>query len=379
MGTFSSLCSFSFFRRLSLNPAKACARCFSAKSADMRDGLSGFLMKSLNFSRSRALVVSNRSSRATSNSLENSRAVIEYFQKLGFSDAQIRSSVIVCPQILFADIGKTLKPKLDFLQGLGLVGADLGSYISKSASVLSVSLDKRLVPNVHILKGVLFNDEDNRDLIVVLRRCKWIVSKDPESVLMRNIAFLESHGVTGCQQRMLLKRQPSLFVAKESRLNGLVSRVLKMGFSLNSGMLAYALYSVSCISVKTVGKKVKLFRDFGFSEENIILMFRRAPTLLRVSEEKLKFGIDFFLNVMKCKRILIVGRPSCLMHSMEDRVVARFRVLQVVKLKGLMKKDPSFVAMVELNEEAFIERFISRFRDDTEQLLLAYKGHILDV
>ncbi|KAF8019090.1 hypothetical protein BT93_H3843 [Corymbia citriodora subsp. variegata] len=379
MGMFNSLYLFSFFHRLSLNPTKACTRCFSAKNPDIRDSLSGFLMRSLNFSRSQALAVSNRSPWATSNSLENSRVVIKYFQKLGFSDAQIRSSIIVCPQILFADIEKTLKPKLEFFQGLGLMGADLGKYISKSASVLSVSLNKRLVPNVHILKGVLFDDKDNRDLIVVLRRCKWIVSKDPESVLMHNIAFLESCGVTGYQQRMLLKRQPSLFVAKESRLNDLVSRVLEMGFSLNSGMLVYALYSVSCISVKTLGEKVKLFRDFGFSEEDIILMLRRAPTLLRVSEEKLKFGIDFLLNVMKCKKTLIVGRPFCLMLSMEDRVVPRYRVLQVVKLKGLMKKDPSFTTMLELNEEAFIERFISRFRDDTEQLLIAYKGHILDV
>ncbi|XP_056168439.1 transcription termination factor MTERF4, chloroplastic [Syzygium oleosum] len=379
MRTFNSLCLFSVFRRLSLNPTKACTRCFSAESPDVRDGLSSFLMRSMNLSRSRALVVSNRCPWATSNSLENPRAVIKYFSELGFSDSQIRSSIIVCPQILFADIGKTLEPKLDFFQGLGLVGVDLGNYISKGASVLSVSLNKRLVPNVQILKRILFDDKDNRDLIVVLRRCKWIVSKDPESVLIRNIAYLESCGVTGYQQRMLLKRQPSLFVAKESRLNDLVSRVLKMGFSLNSGMLVYALYSVSCISVKTLGKKVKLFADFGFSEEDVVVMLRRAPALLRVSEEKLKFGIDFLLNVMKCKRTLIVGRPSCLMHSMEDRVVPRCRVLQVVKLRGLMKKDPSFTTMLELNEEAFVERFISRFIDDTDQLLIAYKGHILDV
>lgn len=379
MRTFNSLCLFSVFRRLSLNPTKACTRCFSAESPDVRDGLSSFLMRSLNLSRSRALAVSNRCPWATSDSLENPRAVIKYFSELGFSDSQIRSSIIVCPQILFADIGKTLEPKLDFFLGLGLVGVDLGNYISKGASVLSVSLNKRLVPNVQILKRILFDDRDNRDLIVVLRRCKWIVSKDPESVLIRNIAYLESCGVTGYQQRMLLKRQPSLFVAKESRLNDLVSRVLKMGFSLNSGMLVYALYSVSCISVKTLGKKVKLFGDFGFSEEDVVVMLRRAPALLRVSEEKLKFGIDFLLNVMKCKRTLIVGRPSCLMHSMEDRVVPRCRVLQVVKLRGLMKKDPSFTTMLELNEEAFVERFISRFKDDTDQLLIAYKGHILDV
>ncbi|KAI6692028.1 hypothetical protein NL676_019738 [Syzygium grande] len=379
MRTFNSLCLFSVFRRLSLNPTKACTRCFSAESPDVRDGLSSFLMRSLNLSRSRALAVSNRCPWATSDSLENPRAVIKYFSELGFSDSQIRSSIIVCPQILFADIGKTLEPKLDFFLGLGLVGVDLGNYISKGASVLSVSLNKRLVPNVQILKRILFDDKDNRDLIVVLRRCKWIVSRDPESVLIRNIAYLESCGVTGYQQRMLLKRQPSLFVAKESRLNDLVSRVLKMGFSLNSGMLVYALYSVSCISVKTLGKKVKLFGDFGFSEEDVVVMLRRAPALLRVSEEKLKFGIDFLLNVMKCKRTLIVGRPSCLMHSMEDRVVPRCRVLQVVKLRGLMKKDPSFTTMLELNEEAFIERFISRFKDDTDQLLIAYKGHILDV
>ena len=107
-------------------------------------------------------------------------------------------------------------------------------------------------------------------------------------------------------------------------------------------------------------------------------MFRRAPTLFRASTDKLKFGIDFFMNTVKYDKSMLVRRPLCLISSTENRVIPRFNVLQVIKLKKLLDKEPSFYSVLYMTEEEFLDKFISRFRDDAEELLVAYKGHLLD-
>ncbi|KAF2320969.1 hypothetical protein GH714_032265 [Hevea brasiliensis] len=229
--------------------------------------------------------------------MEKPQSVFCFFQNLGFSNSHIQSAILLTPQILFANIEKSLKPKIKLFQDIGLVGCDLGKFISKNSPLLTASLKEKLVPRIEILKKLLLNDEKNEDLVKVIRRCNWLISKNPESRLLSNIAYLKSCGIVGSQLSMLLKRQPRLFVMQESRLRDLVSRVLNMGFSINSRMLVHALYTVSCLSDETFERKFGILKSYGFSEYECIEMFRKAPGLLRTSKEKLKLGIDFFLNV----------------------------------------------------------------------------------
>ncbi|CAL5365508.1 unnamed protein product [Camellia sinensis] len=211
-----------------------------------------------------------------------------------------------------------------------------------------------------------------------MRRCNWVTFREPRERLLSNVAFLESCGIVGSQLSVLLTRQPRLFVLSESKLRDLVLRVLDMGFSIESRMLVHALYTVSCMTGETFNRKLELFRSFGFSESECMEMFRRTPGLFRTSEDKLRVGIEFFLNDIKFERSVLVHRPNCLMHSMEERVIPRYRVLQVMKSKGLLKKMPSLIHVLNLTEEEFLAKFISKFRDDAEELLVAYKGHLLD-
>jgi len=62
------------------------------------------------------------------------------------------------------------------------------------------------------------------------------------------------------------------------------------------------------------------------------------------------------------------------MYSMGERVIPRYRVLQVMKCKRLLKKVPSLLYVLCLSKEKFVEKFVSRFTDDAEELLVAYKG-----
>lgn len=258
------------------------------------------------------------------------------------------------------------------------MGSELGMFISKNSPILAVSLERKLVPCVEILKKVLCRNQNNQDLIRVLSRCTAVVRGNPESRLLGNIAFLKSCGIVGTQLSMLLTRQPWLFIMQESKLRDLVSRVLDMGFSVNSRMLVHGLYTVSCMSNETFMRKLELFRSSGFSSNECMEMFRKQPGLLRASEEKLKLGIEFFMNTIKMEKSALVRLPVSFMYDLEARVIPRYMVLEILKSKRLLKREPSFIHTLNISEEKFLAKFIAKFRDHAEELLVAYKGHLLD-
>ncbi|KAF7825200.1 transcription termination factor MTERF5, chloroplastic-like [Senna tora] len=277
------------------------------------------------------------------------------------------------PQILFADIDKILKPKIEFFQQLGFEDSELHKFLSMHATILTHSLHKTLVPSVDTVRKIAYNE---KDVIHVLLRTGWILPKWKR--ISCNVAFLESCGIVGSQLSMLLKEQSRIFVASESKLRNLVSRAVNMGFDLNSRMLVHALETVSSLSIKTFERKLELIQSYGFSIDDSRQMFRRAPLLLRVSERKLMVGMEVFLHTIMLPKSVLVHRPQILMYSMEDRVIPRYKVLQLLISEKVLKKHPSFIRLIELPEEKFLNDYIFQYRNIAEALLVVYKGHYLE-
>ncbi|GLT68886.1 hypothetical protein SLA2020_410800 [Shorea laevis] len=336
-----------------------------------------YLIKTLNLPKTKAVSISNLYSSVKS--LEKPQSVVHFLQNVGFSDSQISSSVQGAPKILFLNVEKILKPKIEFFQELGLVGSHLGKFLSKNPCVLYSSLDKRLIPCIKLIKQILVDDEDNDALIKVLHRSSRLAMIDPQSRLLPNIQFLESCGIAGPQLSKLLTRQPRIFLMQPSAFKDFVSRVLDMGFSTDSRILVHGIHAFSCLSEMTFKRKIELLGTYGFSQSDCMDMFRRTPGLIRVSEEKLKLGIQFFMETIKFDRMVLVARPGILMFSFEERVFPRYRVLEILNSKKLLKKEPSFLyVLADLTEEEFLEKFVSRFEDDAADLLIAYKARLLD-
>lgn len=375
------LVPFFFHKYTSSNPPRFLLSFSNLSSATKvstpNSPLVDYLTNTFKFTRTQAVSIADRFSWL--NTPDKPQSVNNFFLELGFSEAQIKSAVHVQAQILFINVETILKPKIEFFQDLGLAGSDLGKFFSKHSNLLTYSLDRKLVPFISNVKKILGNDTNVHDLFRILGKCTRATSmKDPQVRLLANIALLESFGIVGPHLSMLLKERPALLLFPESVLRDLVSRVLDMGFTFGSSMLLHAMYTVGCLSKETFKEKLNLLYSFGFSEDECMKMFRKAPALFRVSEKKLKFGLDFFLNVAKVKKSGLVSKPVCLMFSMEKRVVPRYKVLQVIKVKKLLKKESNFCNVVYFSNAEFMRKFILRFTDDVDQLLLAYKGHSLD-
>ncbi|KAJ4841171.1 hypothetical protein Tsubulata_030196 [Turnera subulata] len=334
-----------------------------------------YLLKHFSFNEKQALAVSSRY--AHLKSLEKPHSVVRFLKAAGLSDSEIQSTARSVPQILFSSVDKVIKPKVEFFQGLGISGPCLGKLIVLNPLVLVASLENKLVPCVAILRRILINDRNCEDLFKILCRCNQIVCRDPNSLLLPNIAFFESCGIVGSQLAMLLRRHPMLFVKEESFLKSIVSKTLSFGFTVESRMFVHGLVSAGTMSDDKVEEKVQVFKSFGISKEECCQMFVVAPSLMRTSERKLRLAIDFFLNTVKFEREELVRRAVLLIYSLEERVIPRYMVTEVIKSKRLLKKEPKFSSLVLLTDEEFEQKYIFRFKDNVEELLTAYRAHLL--
>lgn len=330
-----------------------------------------YLNANFEFSTSQSFYISKRVSGARSP--QNPFTVLTFLKQFGFSQPQILSMVRNRPQILFADVDKILKPKIELFRMLGFEGSKLCDFISKHSPILTSSLGKTLVPSVEAIRKIVSDDDD---FVHVLHRCGWILPKYKK--IMNNVVFLESRGIVGSHLAMLLKLHPRLFISKQSTIESHVSRALELGFRENSRMFVHGIHSICSLSDKTFRRKLDLLICFGFSKEEGLQMFRRCPTLLRTSEKKLKIGMEFYLQTVMLPKSVLVHQPRILMYSMEDRVLPRYRVFQLLVSKKLCKKVPRYMYLLCLSEEMFLDKYISQFRENAEELLVAYKGHYLE-
>ncbi|KAG8373318.1 hypothetical protein BUALT_Bualt11G0011500 [Buddleja alternifolia] len=341
-----------------------------------------YLVDSLKFTKTKALSVCSRFPHI--NSSEKPESVVHFFKGLGFSDTQIQFSVRRQPAVLFTDVEKILKPKVKFYQKLGLTRNHLGTVISKNPSLLTSSLNKKLKPSIGVIKKVLklngsaHSPDDINDLMFrILSRYPWVIGRDTR--LLSSVTYLKRCGIVGSQLIMLLKSEPRLFSLPEAELKNLISRVTEMGFAMRSRMLVYGIVAVYCNSAETISRKYKLLESFGFSRHECNEMFVKTPMLFKSSEEKLRGGIEFFLHTLKLDKSVLVGSPAFLTFSLEKRMIPRYKIFEMIKSRNLLEKEPSFLGVLILPNEKFVEKYILRFADDAKDLLVAYDdGHLLD-
>ncbi|XP_062114734.1 transcription termination factor MTERF2, chloroplastic-like [Humulus lupulus] len=365
-------------QHMASNPSRSFLCLFSSRSSpttttnlDSRLALVDCLRNTYKLTKVQALSISDCF--PSVKSTDKPHSVHKLFLEYGLSDTHIRSAVLGCPQTLFADADKTLRGKLEALVQLGMKGDDLGKFLSKNPTVLARSLENKLKPGIELLKDILGDDANSKDFMRILK-CRWILWADHQR-LLANRTFLKSCGLVGTQLAFVLKMEPRICLMHESELRDLVSRVLDMGVPLASNMFPHALHAIGGLRKETVTEKLELLGSLGFSEGESLEMFRRAPLVLRTSEEKLRFGVDFYLNTAKFKRSVLIRSPWLLMSSMEKRVIPRYKVLQVLKLKRLLVKEPSFYTMLQKTEGQFLLNFISKFQNYADELLVVYKGH----
>ncbi|XP_065869861.1 uncharacterized protein [Euphorbia lathyris] len=164
-------------------------------------------------------------------------------------------------------------------------------------------------------------------------------------------------------------RHPLFFICKPERLELTVKRVDEMGVDRKSKMFIEAVRVLSCISRENWELKLKLFKELGFSEQNILVAFRRAPHVFGASERKIKEVTLLLLSVEDIP--YIVSSPTLLTNSVEKRLKPRLRVLEALQSKELLKKKPSLARFLAIPDAEFINKYVSPYSNEVVSLYAA--------
>ncbi|XP_043714906.1 uncharacterized protein LOC122663287, partial [Telopea speciosissima] len=299
-------------------------------------------------------------------------SVITLFRNHGFTDAQISSLVGKCPSLLVSSPTKTLRAKLEYFHSFGLSSPNIAKILYRDPGFLFSSLENRIIPALNFFKSLVGSVEN---VVIVLKHEARLIKCDIQNVV-RNIAILRENGVLESNIVNLLIYFPSTMTPKNDRLKEIVEEIKQMGIDPSKYLLIIALHGLTSMSKSTWKQKLEAYRKWGFSENEILIAFRRYPWFMKQSEKKIMSHMDFFVNKMGWERAVLISYPYLLGLSSEKRTLPRCSVLRVLILKGLVKGDLKMGGLLKESEKHFLEKFVTKYEKEVPQLLDLYKGNI---
>ncbi|XP_052881895.1 transcription termination factor MTERF6, chloroplastic/mitochondrial-like [Gossypium arboreum] len=263
---------------------------------------------------------------------EKPDSVIAFLEQHGFSDTQIRQIILTRPALLCSDVEKTFLPKFQFFQSKGVTGPEISKLLVYNPRILSRSLEKRIIPCFNQLSKLLQSDSK---AITALRRNPYLMEivKDVKEmgfnpllvkflhavILFRKVSkpAMESKfdvykkwGWSDDEIWEAFRRYPGVLEASKEKITAIMDFLVnEMGFqslilanhpsvisrSLEKRIVPRALFARELLS-KGLIKDLKFSVVFGTSEKVFVQRFvnqykDKAPELLKLYEEKLKFAV----------------------------------------------------------------------------------------
>lgn len=306
--------------------------------------------------------------------LAKPESVLTLLRKYGFSKTQIAKLVQKRPLLLLSDSQKSLLPKLQFLQSIGVSNAEIARTLSRDPTFLTRSLENQIIPSYNFLKSVLLSNEK---IVASLRRTSWIFLEDHTKHLVPNVAILRDFGVRESCVVLLLTHFPEALMRKPEEFTSIVIEVSELGFDPLKSVFVLAIHVLSGEGNKSIRDRCsEVYKKWGWSNDEIRLAFRKHPNCMILSENKISRAMDFLVNKMGWQSSAIARCPTVLLFSLEKRIIPRCSVIQVLQLKGLIKKDVSLSTLLLPVEEYFLKKFVTKYEEEVPELLGVYEGKL---
>ncbi|GAB2289566.1 hypothetical protein Dimus_023876 [Dionaea muscipula] len=297
----------------------------------------------------------------------NPNSTIDFLKGIGLDDSQVENSL---PILLRCKVEKTLIPKIRVLQDFGICGSELISLIASDPYVLTRLSRNSLLAKLDFLKSILGSVENARNAI---KKAKWLLSASLTKILQPNFELLKSYGISDERlQKFLVTNSRCLSVNPKHVQESLVRVEQELGIPRESGMFLYGFKVMVSLSKRDSELKFELFKRYGWSESDVLVMAKRLPQCLLISEARLKTRMDFFVNKLGYEIGYLAARPPLLLLSMEERILPRYAVLQVLQEKELM--NPSIYSVMCASESRFLDTYVLPFKDNLPELYEAYAG-----
>ncbi|KAG2693502.1 hypothetical protein I3760_08G100200 [Carya illinoinensis] len=296
----------------------------------------------------------------------------------GFTNIQITTIVRRRPQLLLADPGKILLPKIEFFRSIGLSSSELPKIITMCPELLRRSLNQHLIPCYNFLKSVLLEDDK---VITTLKRSSRAFLNSVVDNMVPNIELLREIGAPQSTISLLVTNYPDMAFIKHGRFDMALQEVREMGFDPSKSAFVLALQVILKVKKPKWESKLEVYKRWGWSKDVAFLAFKRAPQCMLVSEEKICKAMDFLVNQMGFSSEDIARNPIVILLSLKKRIIPRCSVVQILQANGFLKNDISSSTILLPNEKRFLDKYVIKFLDHAPQLMNVYRAQIelLDV
>ncbi|KAK1319947.1 hypothetical protein QJS10_CPB04g00438 [Acorus calamus] len=303
---------------------------------------------------------------------KNADLVLDFLRNQGFEQTLIAKALTVQPGLLELHPERNLRPKMDFLIKYGFSDSQLSRILSRDPSIFTCSLDKTIAPAFEFLKGLVGTREN---VISVIDHSAHPLRQCYKKRLMPNISILREHGVPVSRvSRLIIKYPRSLCMASPTRFREAVVAVHGMGIRPCLTIFVEAVRAMVSISKSIWDGKVEVYKSLGWSEDEIVSAFSRFPMCMMYSEKKIRSGMEYYIKVLGWDPSYVSSHPVLLCYSLEKRVIPRCSVLQVLLAKDLIKEDLKWTTALYINEEQFLERFVTKYMEEAPELMRVYHG-----
>ncbi|XP_027098188.1 transcription termination factor MTERF2, chloroplastic-like [Coffea eugenioides] len=304
--------------------------------------------------------------------LEKAVLVDSLLRSYGFSDAQISKLQTLRPRALTLNPQEILLPKFEFLRSIGVSAADLPKIISLNPAILEISLQGRLVPCYNFFKSLNLTDQH---IVTMLKNYWKIFHGDERKVLGPKIEVLKGLGVPHPAISLLLVHYPSVVHLSFNTFRRCVDEAIQMGFDPSVGHFVQAVKALSRFAKKQdIEHVMDVYRRWGVSDDEILLVFRSQPLCMDCSEQKIMRTMDFLVNQMKWQPDAVVRWPTVLRYSLEKRIMPRCRVIKALIANSLVEENISFGSFISISERLFLDRYVDNWLKVLPRLMGIYRG-----
>ncbi|GFZ21828.1 hypothetical protein Acr_29g0009900 [Actinidia rufa] len=305
---------------------------------------------------------------------EKPDSVLAFFRSHGLTQTQISNVIRTHPRLLLCDPEKTLLPKLEFLKSKGISSTDVTKIVYASPHFLKRSLEKIIIPSFNLFSNLLQSEEKT---LAAIKSYSGLLLFDRQTHVIPNIETLREAGVPNANIMFLLTNQPRAFMTGSDRFRQVVKEVETMGFNPLRINFVTAVHALRAMAKSTWEKKVDVYRKWGWTEDEILVAFKKHPWCMTASEDKINGVMDFLVNKMGLESSLVARRPKLISLSLEKRTVPRCAVYQVLLSKGLINSNAiSLMTLLMTSEKLFLEKLVNRHKEEAPELMQLYKGKL---
>lgn len=240
--------------------------------------------------------------------------------------------------------------------------------------MLHSSLANNIIPSIAFLKKIVTSDSN---VVTILKRSKWILTKNVETYLSTKFDILRACGVPEANIVSLLVSFPNVFVMENYRFKKIVEDVKKMGFDPCRTMFCEGIRRLGPLKESMLEAKIDVYKSWGWSEEDIYRAFKKAPTCIGLSGGMINVKMDFLVKKMGFDALQIAKYPSILKYNLEKRIVPRCAVVDILISNGVIERSCNLNCVALVKDEDFVKKFVTRYEGKLPHLLKVYQRKMI--